>query len=141
MGRKPILGDRLPWFEDLIFRKNVHPRIVERRACEKFSIGARQARVYITAARKAWVEHRSANVEEIRDELDGALRECQERALDDGDITAAVRAATARGQLHGALGPAVVSIQGKLGLESPAMTEGELEARLAELREKQAKKD
>jgi hypothetical protein len=99
-----IRAEVLDWFEDKLFRENVHRQLIERQAAKKFHIRARQSRKYIAAARARWMANRTENLEDIREELDGALRELHQKAMRAGKFSAAARALVSRAQLHGAIG-------------------------------------
>jgi uncharacterized protein (UPF0335 family) len=136
------LVERVDWFEDQLFRQNTHRQLIERLASKKFGISARQARTYIKAARQRWMAHRSENLEERRAELDGALREIQQKATRAGQYGAAVRSVIAQAQLHGAMSPAEVTVSGHLTATAEVL-HGDPEkdrARLEELRKREAEK-
>jgi hypothetical protein len=130
-----LKAERLDWFEDQLFRFLRPRRMVERDALAQFGIGARQARNYMKAARDRWRENRSANAEEIRQELDGGLRELIARCYEAGDNRTVAVAMRELSNLHGAAEAQKVEISGSLGVVETDPDKAR--ERLAALRTKQ----
>jgi len=129
---------RLDWFEARVFAEMRSPQTTCRLAREQFGIGRRQASRYIAKVRKRWADARSANLEDIRADLDSKLRTIAERAFESGDNRSAVSAVRELKSLHGADGATRVAIEhsGALGLITDADPTVVAE-KLTELRKKQ----
>jgi len=125
----------IQWFEDQLFRTPKHRQLIEREAARLWHIRARQSRKYIAEARGRWRANRSANADEIRDELDGLQRELIDKAMQCEDWRAANQGVKNLADLHGAMSPVKSQVEHSIAVSSlPPEQEAE---RLEELRKLQ----